>query len=88
MYGAKESTHSQVITLFEKFFLMIYWYITVPDPDLEIRAGGREGGGGYPWPLDNGGAQSQNVLVWSENKGAGPPALPWIRHCIKLNQML
>ena len=24
MYGAKMSTHSQVITLFEKFFLMIY----------------------------------------------------------------
>ena len=38
----------KVITLFEKFFLMIYWYITVPDPDLDIRAGGRgEGGGGF-----------------------------------------
>ena len=24
MYSAKQSTHSQVITLFEKFFLMIY----------------------------------------------------------------
>ena len=24
MYGLKQSTHSQVITLFEKFFLMIY----------------------------------------------------------------
>ena len=61
MYSAKQSTHSQVITLFEKFFPMIYWYITMLDPDLEIR------------PLDNGEAQSQNVLI---------------RHSIKLNQML
>ena len=42
MYVAKQSTHSQVITLFEKFFLMIYRYITVLDPDLEISWQGGE----------------------------------------------
>ena len=45
MYVAKQSTHSQVITLFEKFFLMIYRYITVLDPDLEISWQGGGGGG-------------------------------------------
>ena len=47
MYVAKQSTHSQVITLFEKFFLMIYRYITVLDPDLEISWQGGGGGGSF-----------------------------------------
>ena len=39
----QNKAHILKITLFEKFFLMIYRYITVPDPDLDIRAGGRGG---------------------------------------------
>ena len=60
-------------------------YITVPDPDLEMRGEGRSSR-----PLDKGEAVSnKNVSVirtsvWSKNKlGDGPlEPLPQIRHCI------
>ena len=53
-------------------------YLTVPDPDLEIREGG--GGGQSSRPLEKGRGR-----FWSKNKGGpgAPGPLSWIRHCLK-----
>ena len=54
---------------------MIYRYITVPDPDIEISWQG-EGVGQSPRPLDKGGGGSFEIFqasVWSKNKGGRPP---------------
>ena len=51
---------------------------SVPDPDPEIRGGGRSSR-----PLDKGGGLEKNFLrasVLSKNRGGAGP-LPWIRHC-------
>ena len=54
-------------------------YHSVPDPDLEIRGGGR--GGGHPDPDVRGVSKelfsALRASVYSKNKG-GPP---WIYHC-------
>ena len=70
-------------------------FVTVPDPDFEIR-GGR---GDHPDPSIREGRDwsPQNFFsalgasVWSKNRGGrGGPAgpLPWIRHCVNLESYL
>ena len=70
-------------------------FVTVPDPDFEIRGGG----GRSSRPFDKGreGLVSQKIFsaprasVWSKNRGGrGGPAgpLPWIRHCVNLKSYL
>ena len=60
----------------------------MPDPDLEIRRGGR----GSSRPLDKGGRSPPPYFLalrasfWSKNRGVGQPpgSLPWIRHYIMI----
>ena len=56
---------------------MIYRYITVPDPDIEISWQG-EGVGQSSRPLDKGGAVSKffRPQFGLKIKGAGPPVPP------------
>ena len=77
---------------------MMMMFVTVPDPDFEIRGGGG-GGGGSSRLLDKGRGDwsrkkifpALRALVWSKNRGGrGGPAgpLPWIRHCVNLESYL
>ena len=73
-------------------------FVTVPDPDFEIRLGGW-GGGDHPDPSIRGGRDwspkkffsAFRASVWSKNRGGrGGPAgpLPWIRQFVNLESYL
>ena len=52
----------------------------MPDPDLEI-----SGGGGGNTDPEIRGVPGHGLLVWSKNKGGGPPGpFRWICHCVQL----
>ena len=76
--------------------MLMMLFVTVPDPDFEIRLGG---GGDHPDPSIRGGRDwspkkffsAFRASVWSKNRGGrGGPAgpLPWIRHFVNLESYL